>query len=59
MVIKIYQVQSYNINEQLTGGTAAIKYRNFMPLITVRKMDLRLIYFGFWCLMINTTKLDK
>jgi hypothetical protein len=24
----------------------------------VRKMDPRPIYFGFWCLMINTTKLD-
>ena len=24
----------------------------------VRKMDPRPIYFGFWCLMTNTTKLD-
>ena len=24
----------------------------------VRKMEPRPIYFGFWCLMINTTKLD-
>jgi hypothetical protein len=24
----------------------------------VRKMDPRPIYFGFWCLMINKTKLD-
>ena len=24
----------------------------------VRKMDPRTIYFGFWCLMTNTTKLD-
>ena len=24
----------------------------------IRKMDPWLIYFGFWCLMINTTKLD-
>ena len=24
----------------------------------VRKMDIRPIYFGFWCLMTNTTKLD-
>ena len=27
-------------------------------LNTVRKIDPRPIYFGFWCLMINTTKLD-
>jgi hypothetical protein len=26
--------------------------------VVVRKMDPRPIYFGFWCLMINTTKLD-
>ena len=24
----------------------------------IRKMDPRPIYFRFWCLMINTTKLD-
>ena len=24
----------------------------------IRKMDPRPIYFGFWCLMTNTTKLD-
>ena len=27
-------------------------------LLTVRKMDPTPIYFGFWCLMTNTTKLD-
>ena len=27
-------------------------------LLFVRKMDPRPIYFGFWCLMTNTTKLD-
>jgi hypothetical protein len=27
-------------------------------LKNVRKMDPRPIYFGFWCLMTNTTKLD-
>ena len=27
-------------------------------LHNVRKMDPRPIYFGFWCLMTNTTKLD-
>ena len=26
--------------------------------VGVRKMDPRPIYFGFWCLMTNTTKLD-
>ena len=26
--------------------------------VIVRKMDPRPIYFGFWCLMTNTTKLD-
>ena len=31
----------------------ALQYR-----AAVRKMDPRPIYFGFWCLMINTTKLD-
>ena len=25
---------------------------------SVRKMDPRPIYFGFWCLMTNTAKLD-
>ena len=25
----------------------------------IRKMDPRPIYFGFWCLMTNTTKLDQ
>ena len=25
---------------------------------SVKKMDPRPIYFGFWCLMTNTTKLD-
>ena len=27
-------------------------------MVTVRKMDPRPIYFRFWCLMTNTTKLD-
>jgi hypothetical protein len=27
-------------------------------IMFVRKMDIRPIYFGFWCLMSNTTKLD-
>jgi len=33
--------------------------RSFQVLvICVMKMDPRPIYFGFWCLMTNTTKLD-
>ena len=28
-------------------------------MLSVRKMDPRPIYFGFWCLMTNTTKLDQ
>ena len=30
----------------------------FLVIMFVRKMDPRPIYFGFWCLMTNTTKLD-
>jgi len=30
----------------------------FLVFITVRKMDPWPIYFGFWCFMTNTTKLD-
>ena len=31
----------------------------FVCFIPVTKMDPRPIYFGFWCLMTNTTKLDE
>ena len=30
----------------------------YNELMAVRKMGPRLIYFGFWCLMTNTTKFD-
>ena len=46
---------------QLVRNTIAWEARPVAPcfeLPSVRKMDPRPIYFGFWCLMINTTKLD-
>ena len=47
----------------LNKGTTLSKFENkydegFLLGYSVRKMDPRPIYFRFWCLMTNTTKLD-
>ena len=36
----------------------ALLVEELIEIYTIRKMDPRPIYFGFWYLMINTTKLD-
>ena len=50
---------SKHFNESFSG-TSVSKYKENKIYMSepVRKMDPRPIYFGFWCLMTNTTKLD-
>ena len=54
-----YQVR---LLDEATASTISLPMplpKTYSEELYVRKMDPNPIYFGFWCLMTNTTKLDK